>query len=806
MTVSWLTPTIWRLADPSKHARLYFQLEPLLNARVNTRLESTKYKHILERTRKWAQKDEIVRGVQRYRTYHEELAKRFDALKGKHVFFIPGITIDQGDANPHYLCVDYACERNFLTDAILFGIRDLAKKYRWDLHDDVHFVQVMPVMLPFHATTEGTLAHSLDDVVRTTEERIDDAFGTTTKDPTSEAWRKAIYQFSDTLIDGEAAEEAFGRRLVHLVRKFQEGDPLNEEKLGELKRLFGNEEKLASVTERVVYRVLRKDVEFNREVIAAAYASMVNVLGLTSLRCFMSRSSPEMSIMQSVSKLTGAAIDDFGDGVMKNSKMAVRKEADSGAIERLMGALYNLQVQRDNSHPRLVTPVPAVRLAEPSYKPCDTCPNNDRIKCTKAGLKTLDLQNKKTPGYIPRVGHCACDVADNKFTLADVRNALTRKYDGKPLVDPGKVYSELRWKRIKYRDEHGQVREADERDILREDSIMQGYACTRWEDDMRLLTGMDATVALIGEKGEYMTRSLRRMLGDAKLAAWLRRDATDSRIEPWPVTPSRPGQYSIRPSEFSSDCPISRILSKVDPAKLPVDIIPHKWAIAGTKRHEIALWPLWTLEDALLKSTEVELWASVPNPDPAPGELSMITWFGHADALARIVGGIIIPLIFDYKRSPNEKHSYTIQEMLYLRALERVAGQTFTGAILGLGNRSRFAEESECHRPSMHFTYADAESFERIQFMQYDVFAGRTRRITGLNELVVANYKQQHRIASSRESYLGAQKLCCSTVCAGERPGEECHHPFNSQLCTVVKRLVAGGNDVKEFLYDGVVL
>ncbi|MBI4145047.1 hypothetical protein HY493_02470 [Candidatus Woesearchaeota archaeon] len=805
MAVSWLTPTIWRLADPSKHARLYFQLEPLLNSRVNTRLESTKYKHILERTKEWAKKDEIVRGVQRYRTYHEELAKKLGTLKDKQVFFIPGISIDQGDANPRYLGVDYACERNFLTDAILFGIRDLAKKYRWDLHDDVHFVQVMPVMLPFHATQEGTLTHSLDDVIKATEGRIDDTFGTTTKDPTSEAWRKAIYQFSDTLIDSDSAKDAFGRRLVHLVRKFQEGEPLDEEKLGELKRLFGNEERLAQVTERVVYRVLRKDVEFNREVIAAAYASMANVLGLTSLRCFLSRSSPEMNIMQSVSKLTGVAIDDFGDGVMKNSKMAVRKEADSSAIERLMGALYRTQVQTTKTHPRLITPVPAASLAEPVYEPCETCPNNGRIKCSRAGLKALDLQNSRTPGYVSRVEHCACDIADNRFTLADVRKALMRKYDGKPLVDPERVFKELRWKRIQYRDENGQVREADERDILREDSIMQGYACTRWEDDMRLLNRMDATVALIGEKGEYQTRSLRRLLGDPKLQAWLRKEQPLGRIEPWPVTPSRPDRYSIRPSEFSSECPVARILAKIDPAKLPVDIIPHKWAIAGTKRHEIALWPLWTLDDALLKSTEVELWASVANPETEDGELPMITWFGHADALARVIGGRIIPMIFDYKRSPNEKPSYTIQEMLYLRAMERVAGQTFTGALLGLGNRSRFAEESECHRPSMHFTYADAESFDRIQFTQYDAFQNRTHRIQGLANLVVASYKQQHRIAGSRDAYLGAQKTCCSTTCSGGTNGE-CGHPFNSQLCTVVKRLVAGGKDVKEFLYDGVVL
>ena len=122
MVVSWYVTTNRRLADPSKHGRLYRQLLPFFSERFTKGLKQPKFGKMLERTITYADDDQITAGIQLYETYHQELLKDLNKLKGKRVVFLPGITIDRGDENPAYLGVDYACPRNLLTEKILFTI------------------------------------------------------------------------------------------------------------------------------------------------------------------------------------------------------------------------------------------------------------------------------------------------------------------------------------------------------------------------------------------------------------------------------------------------------------------------------------------------------------------------------------------------------------------------------------------------------------------------------------------------------------------------------------------------------------
>lgn len=829
MVVSWYVPTVRRFADPSKHARLYYILQPLFTEQLTWTTRQQYFSKILRTTQKWAQRKNVVSGVHPYQIYHAELAKELPKLKGKKIIFIPGITIDQADHNPKYIGVDYACERNRLTEKILFAVQDLHKKYGWDMFDDVHFIAVAPVILPFHITPEGTLVHSLDEAVERTNKQLSDEriLGNTTRNPLSEEFQQGIMQYNVSLIDSQAAKEAHGKTILGQVRKYKKKLPLEEEKLENLVRLFGTKRELRTVTKDDVDNLLEKDVSFNKQLLASAYARVAELSGLDALVCYMAKGSPEISIMKSVQKIAGIPVDSFGSGVMRNAGRSVLKEADERAISLLKGRLYTWFVEKIGKDPKQRMTLPRIKEEEPSYNLPQPCPKLSCFRCPYAGLKKEDIANAANPAHTPQVKNCACDFVEGKFTKEDVLAVLKEKYGNKLLVDPQKLCEEfmLFQKKIKFLEEDGSVHEATGLDILLQDVRGQGWTFTWIPEDFRLMQVVDGFIARIGRRGEYKTRSWKRFLGDGKLIERLQLDTMRGEILPLIVPASAPDHYSIRPSEFSSQCPIGRILAKIDPAKLPEEIIPHKWSVSGTLRHLLGLWRPWVdymgkAKIPIWEFTERELWTSFPNPSPSKGELDQIFVFGHADGLGQIVDDHrVIPLVLDYKRSPNEKPSYSIQEMLYLRGINRALDAAFDNGVLVLVNRPHFADPEERKFPVYHYTYADSLSEHVVQFRDVDILdedvlekddentvEEKIVTITGLHELVVRDYKLQHALVSSRDAYLRMQKKCCATVCANtENPGE-CGHQFNRQLCTVVKRLVQQGEDIQKYFYDGVVI
>ena len=161
-------------------------------------------------------------------------------------------------------------------------------------------------------------------------------------------------------------------------------------------------------------------------------------------------------------------------------------------------------------------------------------------------------------------------------------------------------------------------------------------------------------------------------------------------------------------------------------------------------------------------------------------------------------------IIFDYKRSPNEKQSYTTQELLYLRAVERALGHQGPG-ILVLVNRPHFASARERKQPLFRLTYADEETEEIVPFKETHFTTGRHMWLEGLQPLIVHSYKTQHALME-KDSFLGARKQCCSNICNGKGANGECQHPFNSQLCNAVNGLVEKGVPVASLLSEGVKL
>lgn len=804
MAVSWYVPTIRRFADPSKHGRLYHILEPFLAARFLGNLTSTTFAKMFKTTQEFAQDKRIISGIGRYKDYHRHLLEALPKLGGKKIVFLPGITIDQSEQNPAYICVDYASERNRLSEKILFGMMDLHRKRGVDMFDDVHYIAVSPLALPFHATSDGTLVHSLDEVVDETNGDIENGrFGNTVLDPLSEDFKPGIIQYSATIINSKLAKRAHGRTLLNQARKYKRTGYLEDRKLENLIRWFGSEENIRAATKEDVDRRIGKDIRFNRHLMAAAYAHMVEVLELDTLVCYMTRSSPEHKIMEIVAKMTGTTLDDWGkEGVMKNAGISTLKESDEAAIRRLKGRIYSWYVEKTGTDPPLVAPVSRVTETEPRYSLPQMCPKLKFYRCPFAS-------------EMPLPSKCACDVADGKFTIDDVRGMNDEKYGGKKLVSDIwtlKGFQELQ-KRITYRDETGEFRQNTGLEILRDDLRDQGWTITSVEVDLMLMQMLDANISRIGPAGDYVNRSWRRFMGDKRLIDRLKLDREPGRVEPLVVPPERPDQYSLRPSEFSGNCPIGRVLGKMDMGKLPEEIIPHKWALAGSMRHVFSgPWPYADYAGRRLVTvpkhlyTEVELWSSFPNRDREFGELDTINVYGRADGLFQLVDDRRrIPILYDGKRSPNEKPAYTVQLLLYHMGLARAMGQPFEQGVLMLVNRPHFAEFDERKFPIYHYTYADAQSLEEVPFSDFDISVGGFRTIEGLENLVVHNYRQQRAMLDSRQSFLGAMNMCANTTCAGS-PDGQCGHPFNKQACDLVRNIVKNGVHPKSLIHSKIAL
>ena len=555
------------------------------------------------------------------------------------------------------------------------------------------------------------------------------------------------------------------------ILKYQQGRTLSDEKMAELKRLFPKTP-LEEVERPDLNRAIRKDTDFNRAILAAAYATIVDKLQLKTLHCYLAKSSSEYAIMQSVAKTTKTDMDDWN--VMRNSKMSPLKEADPAALRLLEGKLYyffskgELVEKKDSLQPHVVV--------SPTYNLPDPCSRLACMRCPHAAPK------------------CACDFAEGNYTEADVIEVLKAKGSKESPAHLLETFNQLHTP-ITYLDENGQIQRKKGIEILLEDNEEQGWTFMDVEQDIQRLQHTDATISHIGTNGEYATDSWQRFL--------------KTPITPLIVPESRPDTYSVRPSEFSNPCPVGRILSKIDVRKVEQatgeQIIPHKWGLAGTMRHALALWRPWVdyagrKQTPMWDYTERRVWAQIVNRDPLPGELALINISGQQDIALRANN---LPVNADCKRSPNQKPSYSVQQALYMNGTTRILELPFAG-ILVLINRPHFGGPREQKTPLYNITYVDQRSFDVMPFPEIDVRTGKKSWVHGIENIVIGSYRTQREICRDKESYLSAQKQCCNTTCTDGNG--ECGHPFNSQLCNSVKKLVSGGRDVREFLADRIVI
>jgi hypothetical protein len=781
-------------------------------------LDSEKFHDTLETTKRFASEPRIVAGVQPYRVYHEELVmpNRLERLRGKKIVWIPGMSIDRADDNPTYIGVDYASERNRLTDEILLAHRDLMDQTGWDLFDDVHYAQVNPhCLLFFHVTPDGTLENSLEEVISATNRRIKGFFGNTTKNIDNPSFNQGILQYNDSVINLKVAKKVYGKTMLAWYRRLVDGEGIANEKLAHLERTLGS---LDKVTRKDIEKHLARDVRFNTNLPAAAISGIADHLNLEELVCYMTKTGPEMQIMHKVSALTGIPVDDWDGGVMRNAPSgSVLREADPSAINLLKGRLNYWHGETLGRIPPKLKSSRRIVRHEPGFDLPEVCPELGCMRCPFAGQKRRDKERLEVDSsYVPVVDKCACDFAKNDFTMDDVKEIVLAKYGSNPLITPEALYDELRFKDVKYVDEKGEIKVANTIDILLQDNNEQGWTFADIVEDFRLLQHVDGTIVHVcGEN--YNTRSWKSFLGDDKLFKRMGINGDVREIAPLVIPVEKPDHYSIRPSEFSSACPISRILSKVDPSKLDEEILDHKWGLAGTARHNLALYRPWLdymgrdlSPVPMWDFTEREVWTSFRNTDWSKGEMKEIKVYGHLDCGAQITNGSeFMPMILDYKRSPNEKQSYTVQKMIYLRAARRALGIPNGEGVIMLVNRPHFGDLGEKKFPIYHFAHVDEHSEELVKFKETDIWNdGKKFEIQGLNELVVKNYKMQHAIAASKDSYLAHVQQCCSpgNVCHNKENPGTCGHPFNAQMCNSVRERVEKGKSVSDFLYDSIVL
>ncbi len=833
MAVSWYTPTIRRFSDPSKHARLYYTLRPLFQADDPLFMSKEKqYSRIHRQTKKWAQKKNIVAGVRTFHLYHMHLLQELKNLAGKKVVFLPGVTIDNAISNPKYICVDYACERNRLTEEILLGIRELTIEYGWNLHNDVHFIQVSPVVLPFHATPDNKLIHSLDDVIQHTAEDTRDfhmfPLGNTERNPSSDEFRQGIIQYSLGIFESSIAKEAQGKALAKKIDKLRRGFSLPRKDREDLVRLFGSDTDLAALTkDENIDPLLEKACAYNKQMMATAYATVCDELKLDKIVYYGPRTSVELGIIKTAAKILGIPVDSWGDpgaqtkplrgkGTMKNAKLSTLSSADYRAIKRFKGKLYHWQKEKLGKHPEKIASLPPTRQHVPGFGLPKPCPDIAGYRCPYSIQKEDEHAAKAHDKKASPITRCACDFAKNRFTQKDIREVLQEKYGKASPEQVKKLYGELRNKKVRYLDEQGKAREAAELEILQEDLREQGWTFTWIEEDFRLLQEKDAFISRLGRKGEFLTRSWQRFLGDERLNRRIGIDQPSYKIKPLVIPCSTPKRWSIRPSEFSSECYVARMLSKIDKSKLPEEILPHKWAVAGTIRHKLALWRPWKNYygrngTPFWQYTERELWTGFQNTDTSNSELENIVVFGHADALAYLDNGMPedkILLVLDYKRSPNEKPSYTVQEELYKLGAQRASTMQFTnGTILIVVNRPHFADPDEQKFPVYHIVYDGGTGEQILPFADTDPFSNSKVSIHGLQDLVLRNYKIQHEMLNpkifmrARENAHGREGVCYNP----RRPGT-CGHPFNRQLCNCVAKLIEKGKPIQKYFLEGVSL
>jgi hypothetical protein len=261
----------------------------------------------------------------------------------------------------------------------------------------------------------------------------------------------------------------------------------------------------------------------------------------------------------------------------------------------------------------------------------------------------------------------------------------------------------------------------------------------------------------------------------------------------------------------NSNCPLAALLSKLDHAKLPEEILPHIAALEGTARHRLALQRPWRNyqgrgEIPIFSYAERDVFVPFPNVHPQPGEQSNIVVAGRLDAALCLHNGNPtddVLVILDYKRARHIRPTFEIQERLYRLGVEHVLGRKFKRAVLIIAHNPVFAEEDELHFPIYNIVL-DTEDRGAWTF---DLDCFQEQPFSTLAEYATHQYQFQRKLLDRRVflQYLAKARSTEGCCFQPKKPGT-CGHPFAAPLCTLATTLVQKGKDLRTYLLDGMTI
>jgi hypothetical protein len=826
-------PTVRVLADPTKHARLWHTLEPLLPKPILKENHMAKIaSKVLETAKKWAQK-RIVGSLDIYNNYHKFLSQQLPALAGKYFIFTTGNSVDLTDPgsgwSPRRTGLDYAAESSRLSTEISNVVRYLHDRYEWNMFDDVHFVYVNHVICPFHITREFKVAHSLEDAVNKANDAMagegaDARFGSTTKDPLNEDFKQGISLFRDTLYDSTRAKNVYGGRIEKLI-ELHKNNPHDKRIRGAdkklLYRLFDDDEGIRATKGKDIGQAFNKDCYFNRWLTANAYASVAKALNLDKLRIYSTRGDYSDSILSITSRLTGLELDRFGEnkGIMRNAKNSVIGECDISALDKLAGRLKSLWENKLAREGKRLPDKKGVVLSNyvlqtgssiaAGAEKAACCPELRFWRCSQKSK--CDCSKEQTG---KRLDKCAVDFVKNNFTKEDVGKMLASRDGGSfNLKEIEEKYEELRFKQeIKVK---GIDKPISELELLADDCYKQGYSFSFVEFDRQVLNSpTDELVHKIAEKGIHHTRS---WLG-FKLGKY---------VLPLPLPNQQPREYQLRASGFTNHCHLSRIIGKLDAEKLKSlpegsKILPNKYSVIGTARHKLANQRPWgsylretnSQQPKIWDYCEKEIFCGIENTDRKPGEPDKIVLSGHGDALFLMTDGNPdkdIVLVTDYKRGKRgayEKPAFVLRGIIYAKGAENALGRQFKGGtVVHLVKRFFHGEEGEDLFPKYYLGYASPQDYDSIALEEFDFAAKKFVRMSGLANLVMSTYRTEKMLVNDGKALL-AYKFQAKNfgMCYDKEMPKEFRQCFNSDVCKLIAKLASKQADIKKYFLDGVVL
>ena len=774
--------------------------------------------------------------------------ENFPLFHGKTYVVLPGISVDQTVHErgifPEHIGYDLASERNRLSSEILRLAESLYHQslpqsgmgetsflplynefldsYRWlQLNDFLFPARVQMDLLPrgLHAVLDHVLEDLAESVNDSLIEQRKTLLGNTRKalDPhhfypensrlsllCEAAATQVINDFALTVVESEKAHDIYAGKYWHTIEQCRAGVYPGDGVMRRLKDLFGTEDgTFASVTMEEIHKKITKVLTYDRWVLANAYATFFRLARPGRVVPYAKKTSYVQGLLDMVHEIEPLDIEDMGmKGIMRNTDMSVLGECDPSALRILENFLAFELEEFLYSKRRVDASFSSIYPSQRSYVEQFSEPEvcSDLITCTSV----RDCSTSR----------CAKAFFDNQFTLDDIVDMLAGLGRSYSLSDARRLFDELRFSDVQ--------RKALEDDTSSEKYILPGSV----HQDLALLgSGKDYDLFLHNNENHYLVRS------------WIGMHGPDLKVEPLVIPEAPDIPYQLRASEFGTSCYLSRLLSKVDPLKLPETVDDNRFSIVGTATHKLWnqrpwLYYLERPDDSVphvMDFCERRL-AFVATP-AMTGLDDPIVILGSADAVAQVhskAGHFL--MILDRKRANYYKQAFNVQTMTYNQAaFQMVARQALfeqiflhqsahqerydplfdeiTGYITCINRRPFVSVLTEPTRPELVLGYAPVHAADELRLNELDPVTLSKGWVKGLGNIVRGNYLAQKAIMRGDicvMDYKGAMNK--KGMCSFKKVGGETMDCLNKPKCDMVLQGLAEGRHWEDYFLDGVRL